>query len=136
MRLSQVPDATQTQALAARLRKTLTEPLAARSPAAVCAALGWRYKIKPVGGPASTVQSLLAPLLVGGFSVVVNAHHPCSDHDALWLTLHEVGHSLFYADGSPPRRIIPCTLKEERFCDLLADEVLTEQPVRGRLVMA
>ena len=141
LRLSRVPDASHTREIASKLSEDLPEPLAAWSPSSVCAALGWRYGVKPIGGPNSTVQSILAPLLVGGFSVVVNAHHPRSDLEALWLTLHEVGHSFFYTAGKPPRRIIQCTLEEERFCDLLADEVLADEaladlPVRNGLLVA
>lgn len=37
---------------------------------------------------------------------------------------HEIGHSLFYDDGPPPRRTSPVSAAEERFCDAFALGVL------------
>lgn len=126
-RLSRVPDVEQMQRLARELRSRLSAALSEGSAGAMAAALDWRYSRRPIGAPKdSTVQSLLVPLNVGGFSIVVNAHHARTDLEALWLAAHEVGHSFFYAGGTPPRRIVPCSDQEERFCDDFADELLLD----------
>lgn len=136
VRYWRVPDDGQMRDLAVRLRTVLAGPLTACSPAATAAAFGWRYRVRPVGRPDSPVQSVLAPLRVGGFSVVVNAHHSRSDAEALWLVVHEIGHSFFFAPGQPPRRIVPVTPEEERFCDLLADETVRDPVASQRVRVA
>lgn len=39
----------------------------------------------------------------------------------LW---HEFAHSLFYAPGAPPRRVVPVATHEEALCDALAQELV------------
>jgi hypothetical protein len=91
--------------------------------------LHWRMGKRFVGGSDSTIQSLLVPLRAGDFSIVVNEQWALSCEIKLRLLGHEIGHSLFYASGQPPRRIIPLSAEEEVFCDKFADyfvKVLSE----------
>ncbi|MFC5492277.1 hypothetical protein [Nocardioides caricicola] len=124
-RLCQVPTARQTWSLADAMADVLSDVLCGASarPGDVVGALGWRYREGVIGSADSTVESLLVPLLGGGFSVVVNAQRSPSPARALWLTAHEIGHSFFYVPGTPPRRIIAVTPEEERFCDEFADRL-------------
>lgn len=135
-RLARVPDVEQMQHLAGQLRCRLSGALSGASAPAMAEALGWRYSARPIGASDSTIQSLLVPLNVGGFSIVVNTHHVRTDLEALWLAAHEVGHSFFYTAGEPPRRIVPCSDREERFCDDFADELLVDIGARRTLRVA
>ncbi len=132
VRLCRVPGTTETFALADRMA-TLLGPALAEPPRPDVAVslLGWQYREANIGSPASTVESLLVPLVQGGFSVIVNAHRsPCSSR-AMWLAAHEIGHSFFYAPGSPPRRIVPVTADEENFCDAFATRLLSTRSQIG-----
>lgn len=125
VRLCRVPAATETRGLAKDMAALLGSSLAeCGRPEDVTNVLGWRYSEVPVGYASSGVESLLVPLIRGGFSVVVNAHRTPSREHAMWLTAHEIGHSFFYAPGAPPRRIIPVTSEEEAFCDAFAISLL------------
>jgi len=118
LKFSKVPEASELDGLANRFRQL---SLPGSSPECVVESLGWTLRVKPIGMPGSTVHSLLVPLLGGGFSVIVNGHYNFSSRETLWLVGHEIGHSLFYTNGFPPERVIPCTLTEEKFCDAFAD---------------
>jgi hypothetical protein len=133
VRLCRVPDAVDTEALADHMATVLgIEFVEHGRPEDATRALGWRYREGPIGSATSTLESLLVPLNRGGFSVVVNSHRSPSPEHALWLTAHEIGHSFFYAPGSPPRRIIPVTTEEEVFCDAFATRLL--QSAKGSAV--
>jgi hypothetical protein len=125
VRLCRVPNPGETAALADHMATVLSHAIAgSRRPEDATSSLGWRYRESPIGSPTSTIESLLIPLNRGGFSVVVNTHHSPSRERAMWLTAHEIGHSFFYAPGSPPRRIVPVTADEEAFCDAFAHRLL------------
>ncbi len=122
------PNGDQARELATYLRREWAGVLENMSARSVVEAFGWRFSIRPVESPTSTLQSLLLPVLDGGFSVVVNGHYAWTEAEALWLAAHEIGHSFFYTNGAPPRRIVPCTPVEEQFCDVFADHLLGERP--------
>lgn len=135
-RFLRVPDDAQVEDLAAELRSALAGSDVFSAPDSLVRAFGWQYRARPIGAAGSAVQSLLVPLRKGGFSVVVNSHHHCSNSETLWLVAHEIGHSFFYQTGEPPARIVPCTQAEERFCDAFADALLRGPATRAALEVA
>lgn len=123
--LTCVPDLTQTQNLVAQLHKTVP-PDSLLNPVSLAETFGLSLKMKPVGDVNSAVLSVLVPLLSGGFRVVLNSHKDFTADEVLQLVGHELGHTLFYAPGKPPTRVIPGSAAEEKFCDLFANLLLAE----------
>lgn len=82
---------------------------------------GWRVRVRPVSRPSSGLRAILVPLVIGGFSVVVNAQHDPTAERVEWLLAHEFAHTLFFVEGAPPRRCVPYTRDEEWMCDAFAD---------------
>lgn len=87
---------------------------------------GWKTGYTVGLSESSTIESLLMPLMQGGFAIKLNKNRLPTDTEArlrreAFLTGHEIAHSFFYRDqpGRLPRRI---TGKhdleaEEAFCD-------------------
>lgn len=87
---------------------------------------GWRMGYFRTSPDNSSLQSLLIPLLKGGFAISINERHlPYDPEERLrqeaFLAGHEIAHSFFYhaAPGQVPRRISGewASREEELFCD-------------------
>lgn len=87
---------------------------------------GWGLSYASESLENSSIQSLLIPLLRGGFTVAINKHKLPDNPDArlrqeAFLVGHEIAHSFFYVErtGQPPRRIVSkqASRAEEEFCD-------------------
>jgi hypothetical protein len=132
-RLRQLPSSDERLTIAVHLGRDLLNRLGERPTAAAAAhELGWLYTSRPF--ECHGTEALLIPLLRGDFSVAVNSsHHPSQERQA-WLLAHEIGHSLFWVPGTPPRRLAPHSQAEEGFCDAFADDlsaVMGETPQHG-----
>jgi hypothetical protein len=106
---------------------------------------------------AATVQVLRQKLIVGnrrhtamlvpstnGFRVIIDPYvwqqSPNSDRTrqrVRYLVAHELGHTLFYQPGTPPKRAFPADADEERFCHrfamsfLVPPSALEQTPLEG-----
>lgn len=87
---------------------------------------GWRIGYYQTGPKNSSLESILMPLLKGGFVVSINEHKLPQDPEErlrqeAFLAGHEIAHSFFYhaAPGQVPRRISGqwASREEELFCD-------------------
>lgn len=126
----EVPDDGYATGLAVRVGDAVLRENSSPTAAGIVGLFGWRYRRRVLCGGDSSMavppKAILVPLLGGGFSVLVNDALKPSDEEELWLVGHELCHSFFYNRGvSPPRRIIPSSEKEERFCDLFADSLVS-----------
>ena len=135
-RFSVLPDGEHLTCLVERVKQHVRPSIKVRSAQALADTVGCAYRLAPIGGEASTIESLLVPLRTGGFSIVINSRQPRSEPEKLWLAAHEIAHSFFYVPGSPPRRIVRCTPAEERFCDAFADALLDSDVPSARLRVA
>ncbi|MEO5498885.1 MAG: hypothetical protein ABIR46_00080 [Candidatus Saccharimonadales bacterium] len=90
----------------------------------------WNLRYRDSFPLSSTLESLLVPLLHGGFTVVLNTRRFPADpqeskHREAFLIGHEIAHSFFYSEkpGKIPRRIFGAlsTPEEEYFCDAFGD---------------
>lgn len=117
------------------------------------AALGWSYREVPLSAHRGGQDALLVPRPAGGFDIVVDpdvssrqywmpaARRPSAAFcrsTTLFRAAHEVGHSFFYTNGSPPTRRVAPVADEERFCDLFAAALLVGErtPPDARTVAA
>lgn len=101
------------------------------SPGKVVQALGWTVRQADLGASEGAHQALLVPMKDGKFEVVID---PAPAPDEEWAVkldggcqgirrsriAHELGHAVFYGPQSPPRRLLPWSEEEERFCDTFA----------------
>lgn len=87
---------------------------------------GWRMGYFQNGPTNSSLESLLIPLLKGGFAISINEHKLPQDPEErirkeAFLAGHEIAHSFFYHAGPEqvPRRISGqwASREEEEFCD-------------------
>ncbi|HEX2070742.1 MAG TPA: ImmA/IrrE family metallo-endopeptidase [Thermoleophilaceae bacterium] len=92
----------------------------------------------PVGSGRHTAMLLPEP---DGFRAVVDSttwhraqHDDVGRRRLRFVLAHELGHTLFYEAGSPPRRTRPSDEREESFCDRFAMLLLVPQTVAGRTV--
>jgi hypothetical protein len=89
---------------------------------------GWRAEITTLRAAEGGIEACTVPSSDHGFHFMVDdrmAGHPESGSGeqsplATFRLAHEVGHTLFYRQGSPPSRSLPPTPEEERFCDAFA----------------
>jgi hypothetical protein len=125
-RLSEVPQDTRCVDLAQSIGRQLLPSYTYGSLDGIAAHLNWQYREDTIGKENSTVQALLVPLRKGDFSLIINKKYQFTPPEKLRLVGHEIAHSLFYAPGYPPRRIISHSLEEEVFCDKFADYLATE----------
>ena len=76
----------------------------------------------------STLRAVLTPLRSGRFAVAINANFEPSLTVVNWLLCHEVGHAILRGRHGDPawrlRRDTPSQLREERFCNRLADRLV------------
>lgn len=87
---------------------------------------GWRMGYLQAGPKYSNLESLLMPLLKGGFAIGINEHKLPRDPEErirqeAFLAGHEIAHSFFHnvTPGQVPRRIsgVWASRAEELFCD-------------------
>ena len=101
-------------------------------PATIALRLGWRVQERGLSAAVGGLQAVLAPMLMGGFTIVVDPQPTPAETDsrcapsAVRATriAHEIGHALFYERGRPPSRFSPARAEEEHFCDAFATALL------------
>ena len=93
--------------------------------------LGWPVVTECLGRSVSETEALLAPLLSGGFVVIVDPRElsgaECreANTDSRQFRIgHELAHILFWVPGTPPRRLTRYSASEEEFCDSFATAFL------------
>lgn len=105
---------------------------------------GCRVSFKDLRADEGGSQALLVPLIIGGFSILVD-NKPTTEQEWERLALpeqeplekalvkyrvaHEIGHTLFFKPGAPPQRIVPNNRlmpnkAEETFCNEFAAALL------------
>ncbi|MEX2226561.1 MAG: ImmA/IrrE family metallo-endopeptidase [Dehalococcoidia bacterium] len=112
----------------------------------VCERAGFRISYVPLEAGTGGHEALLVPRLDGSFDILVDDDPPPPDsllaecegdtdeQRAQYRIAHEIGHSFFYDRSSaPPRRLIPPSPQEERFCDLFASALLVPPGVTARI---
>lgn len=99
-------------------------------PTRLLRAAGWRLLRAPLSAASGGLQAALVPSDAGFVVVVDPSPVPGAQTRVDALTLlrariaHELGHAFFYEAGSPPRRAVPPSAREERFCDAFAAALL------------
>ena len=118
--------------IAGAVREWGGAPFERLGPAQIAERLGWRVRDRRLSASAGGTEAVLAPMLKGGFTILV-------DPDAGWKgsgrraaplpqrrarIAHELGHALFYECGKPPSREDAPGSTEEWFCDAFAAALL------------
>ena len=96
------------------------------------AELGLRVREEDLGAGHGGHQAMLLPHPDGGFLILVDPALTTAEAAVgadpvrvrefrLW---HEFAHSLFYAPGMPPQRVLPVAAHEEAFCDAFAEALV------------
>lgn len=128
LRLAAVPPVSDAQWIAQLFWEHLGIASYPCAPADVIVALGWRFEEQPLGATDGGLQALLLPRPAGGFTVLVDPRSsPAGDRSPSLIdrrAAHEIGHTLFYSRGNPPRRMFPPAPHEEQFCDAFAHALL------------
>ena len=110
-------------------------------PVKACSALGYRLKMDHLAADSDGQVALLIPSRRARFAVVVDPRLAAREawmavgvstderlairHSTLGFRVgHELGHTLFYDDRTPPRRLREFSGREEQFCDAFARALL------------
>lgn len=104
---------------------------------------GWELRVAELSADVGGQDALLIPTSAGSFQIVVDPRlsarqywwspdrpsRTLIDSVIAFRIAHEIGHTFFYAPGtpgSPPRRRTPLTPQEEDFCDLFAAALVVQ----------
>jgi hypothetical protein len=116
-------------ASAAALRQQLALGRGKRLLDAVSESLPWiQVRFERLAAHDGRQDALMCPLAGGGFRIIIDPDLSPADieagrdlQEALdWRLAHELGHSFFFAPGTPPQRWARWTPAEEREADRLA----------------
>lgn len=130
-RLVSVPCGDQASVLAELVRERL-ELGRGIDLARVCSQLGWTIREERLGAAEGGQQAALLPRTSGGFTILIDpdltpaeaaAEKDIEAVERIRLA-HELAHTLFYSETTPPRRGMETSPREEDFCDAFADAVL------------
>jgi hypothetical protein len=102
-------------------------------PDTIAMRLGWRVQERELSAAAGGLQAVLAPMLRGGFTIVVDPRPTPAEVKSRRTPravrsiriAHELGHALFYERGRPPTRAHAPLPDEEHFCDVFAAALLS-----------
>lgn len=108
--------------LAAEVRAWCDSGTAAVRPQEILEQRGWRLRRSPLRSGSRGADAFLIPNPRSQFTVVVDSETvgPASSARAAFLIAHEIGHSFFYDEETPPRRRVRAHDDEEIFCDQFA----------------
>lgn len=134
-----LPDRTEARLAADQFRETTAGAKAGVSPSEHASLLGWRVEIAPLAADSDGQDALLIPSAHRSFALVIDPRPALREQwmrpQAGWKGWelasifefrvgHELGHTLFYNYDLPPRRLLPFTPEEERFCDAFSRALL------------